>query len=74
MVAEYSGQHRHHSLPKRPDGKHMTPPRPGRPSSTPACSTSPPGRAARGCSCLRSCAPPSAAKVTLWNQDYQAPG
>ncbi len=73
MVAEYNGQHRHRSLPKRPDGKHMTPDEAWAAKFDASLQHKPtPGE-------LRELFMPAVLRtakrgqVTLWNQDYQAP-
>lgn len=73
MVVEYNTQHRHRSLPKRADGKHMTPAEAWDHMADPALQVMPSKSEARDLFMPAVLRTAKRGQVVLLNQEYQAP-
>lgn len=73
MVAEYNGEHRHRSLPKRADGKRMTPNEAWDHLADPALQVLPTKGELHDLFMPAMIRTAKRGQVTLLNQDYQAP-
>lgn len=73
MVEEYNTQHRHRSLPKRADGKHMTPAEAWEHMADPALQVMPSKSEARDLFMPAMVRTAKRGQVVLSNQEYQAP-
>ncbi len=73
MLAEYNGQHRHRSLPKRPDGKHMTPDEAWAAKFDASLQHKPSQVELRELFMPAVLRTAKRGQVTLFNQEYQAP-
>ncbi|MGP3505818.1 DDE-type integrase/transposase/recombinase [Paracidovorax citrulli] len=73
MAAEYNGQHRHRSLPKRPDGKHMTPDEAWAAKFDASLQHKPSQVELRELFMPAVLRTAKRGQVTLFNQEYQAP-